>query len=124
MDKLSYKGFFGSIEEAEVNGEKYYYGEVLDVCGVCLYEGRNMEELQMYFQKCVDDMIELSDRLKFNVYTGEKLESAPNKILITADGTTITNEQIFEAFYKNRDKLDIGIYDEDGHLIGLKDDED
>lgn len=124
MDKLSYKGFFGSIEEAEENGEKYYYGHIQDICGVCSFEGKDLDELQTAFRDCVDELIELSDRLKFNVYTGEKLESAQNKILITADGTTITNEQIFEAFYKNRDKLDIGIYDENGRLIGLKDDED
>lgn len=124
MERLSYKGFFGSIEEAEENGEKYYYGHIQDICGVCSYEGKDLDELQTAFRDCVDEVIELSDRLKFNVYTGEKLESAQEKFLRTAEEPRLTNEQIIEVFYKNRDKLDIGIYDEDGHLIGLKDDED
>lgn len=42
------------------------------------------------------------------------------EFLQMSDESKMTDEQIVSAFFKYRDELDIGIYDENDILIGLK----
>lgn len=43
--------------------------------------------------------------------------------LIETEGEP-TDEDIIEGFYANRERIDIGIYDENDRLIGIKPEED
>ena len=53
MDKLEYKGYFGSIEYSEV--DKCFFGKVLGMNQSCItYEGENATEIIEDFKGAVD----------------------------------------------------------------------
>jgi predicted HicB family RNase H-like nuclease len=51
-----YKGFYGSIEKGVE--DDCFYGKILDVLDLVLYESGNLKELEKAFQKAVDEYLE------------------------------------------------------------------
>ncbi|MDR0832901.1 MAG: type II toxin-antitoxin system HicB family antitoxin [Candidatus Symbiothrix sp.] len=57
MDKLEYKGYYGSIEYSKE--DKMLYGKVLGLAKDCIsYEGSSVEELENDFKAGIDSYIE------------------------------------------------------------------
>ena len=55
-DTLKYKNYLGSIEYSAE--DKCFFGKVLGVTDLVLYEGNTVEELEKSFKYMVDDYIE------------------------------------------------------------------
>jgi predicted HicB family RNase H-like nuclease len=55
MDKLSYKGYTGSISFSPE--DNVYFGEIEGIDALVNYEGDNMDELRIAFREAVDDYI-------------------------------------------------------------------
>ncbi len=64
MEMMIYKGFNGTIEFSEEDG--CYFGKVLNVDGLVLYEGSNIDELRQDFQNAVDDYMTHLKEMKAN----------------------------------------------------------
>lgn len=56
---MEYKGYVGSVEFSEVDG--VFFGKVLGVRALILYEGTNVEELIEDFHGAVDDYLILCE---------------------------------------------------------------
>lgn len=51
-----YKGFHGSIEKSVE--DDCFYGKILDVLDLVLYESASIKDLEKAFQKAVDEYLE------------------------------------------------------------------
>jgi predicted HicB family RNase H-like nuclease len=56
LDTMLYKGCTGSIEYSEE--DKVFYGKILNIKDLVLFEGYCLEELEQAFQEMVDDYIQ------------------------------------------------------------------
>ena len=57
MDKLEYKGYYGSVEYSK--GDNCLFGKVLGLTKDCiLYEGNTLEELENDFKAGIDSYLE------------------------------------------------------------------
>ena len=61
-ETLEYKGYVGSIEYY-LEG-KYFFGKVLFIDDLVLYEGTSIEELEKSFHEMVDDYLQTCKELK------------------------------------------------------------
>lgn len=55
-NQMKYKGYTGSVEWSESDG--VFYGKVLGIWPLLLYEGKNIEELREDFHVFVDEYIQ------------------------------------------------------------------
>lgn len=62
---LCYKNFRGSIEYSEE--DKCYFGKILNIDDLCLYEGNDIKELQKSFESTVEDYIEICKEYNKNI---------------------------------------------------------
>lgn len=53
---VEYKGYVGSIEYSFE--DNIYYGSLLNIKDLVVYEGDTIEELYKYYQETIDDYIE------------------------------------------------------------------
>ncbi len=53
MKTMAYKGYKGTIEYSEE--DKCYYGKLLDINGLEMYEGSTLEKLEEDFKESVRD---------------------------------------------------------------------
>ena len=53
MNQIQYRGYIGSVEWSEP--DKLFYGKILGIEGLYLYEGKTIEELKIDFKDAVDD---------------------------------------------------------------------
>ena len=56
IDNLHYKNYFGSIEYSK--DDNIFYGKVLGIRSLILYEGKDVDELVNDFHKAVDFYLE------------------------------------------------------------------
>ena len=55
-NQMEHKGFYGTVEWSEE--DKVFYGKVIGVNDLLLYEGETIDELRKMFYEYVDDYIE------------------------------------------------------------------
>lgn len=55
MNRLSYKGFEGSVSFSEQ--DHVYFGKIENINGLVNYEGESLEALTCAFQEAVDDYL-------------------------------------------------------------------
>ena len=56
-DTITYKGYTGSVEYSEADGT--FFGKVLGIQNLILYEGTDTQELVEDFHEAVDDYLAL-----------------------------------------------------------------
>lgn len=59
IDCMNYKGFTGSIDYSKEDG--VFYGKVLGIKSLLLYEGKTLNELEKDFHNYVDNYLEYSE---------------------------------------------------------------
>jgi predicted HicB family RNase H-like nuclease len=99
MNKLEYKGYYGSIEYSKE--DKLLYGKVLGMTKDCItYEGKTVEDLENDFIDGIDSYIEgckelgIKPRKAYNGVLNIRIPSdVHSKVAIIADelGTSINN---------------------------------
>ncbi|GHV32648.1 antitoxin HicB [Bacteroidia bacterium] len=99
MNKLEYKGYYGSIEYSK--DDKLLYGKVLGMTkDLITYEGKTIEELENDFVEGIDSYIEgckelgIKPRKAFNGVLNIRIPSeVHSRVAIMADelGTSINN---------------------------------
>lgn len=55
-NQMKYKGYTGSIEWSETDG--VFYGQVLGIRSLFLYEGNSIEELKQDFHNLIDEYLQ------------------------------------------------------------------
>lgn len=90
MNRLEYKGYFGSFELS--NEDNLFFGKIEHIRSLVTYEGASAQELKASFQEAVDDYLDTCSQRgiepekpfkgSLNVRLGEKLH---RKIAILAN---------------------------------------
>lgn len=103
---LEYKGYFGSVEYS--GDDEVFFGKLLGIKALVLFEGQSVNELKSAFYEAVDDYIETCKEIKtepekpfkgsLNIRIGRELHQ---KAAITAEqNKTSINQVIKEAIEK------------------------
>jgi predicted RNase H-like HicB family nuclease len=56
IKNIDYKGFTGTVEYS--NDDECFYGKVLEIRDLIMYEGSSIEELEQDFKETIDEYIE------------------------------------------------------------------
>lgn len=70
MGALKYKDFVASLEYSDV--DDVFYGKILGVNDLILFEGSSVEELKQAFEEAVEDYLELCKEMDKNPYKSFK----------------------------------------------------
>ena len=95
-DALKYKGYTGSIEYSKE--DKIFYGKVLNIDSLLLYEGETLELLEQDFRLFVDDHIKFCED---NGFDYEKPYKGNTNVRLEPD--------LYSEIKKRSEKLDISI---------------
>ena len=113
MSKIKHKNIFGTIDFDEES--KMFYGKLLGINGVVMYEGENAIEFQGNFISAVEDYIQFCDEKKipvlrefkgvFNVRTTPEIHEALNNLSIESGEkiNSLVNESL-KSFLKKKVK--------------------
>lgn len=62
---LEYNGYFGSVEYS--GDDEIFYGKILGLKSLILFEGKSVDELKSAFCEAVDDYLSTCNEMKFDV---------------------------------------------------------
>lgn len=103
---LEYNGYFGSVEYS--GDDDVFYGKLLGIKALVLFEGQSVDELKTAFYEAVDDYIETCKELKIepekpfkgslNIRIGQNLHQ--KAAILAEQNKTSINQVIKEAIEK------------------------